>query len=218
MKKNIEQYTTKLLYSKINSNDLNQPLNNQPLSKDIFTGKTMDKMTVEEIENSKNKYDKKIEEKENDILITLRETHSLTNTIGNELNENTESLERINDGIDEINHKMNTAEYLVRRFSEWFSFFKPIRQQKAFVKTTHKNKTKFVESKLNLKSDKVNATQKSDVFYDDVSMYLDELQKNADTFGIILKENAEDVDIIHTKVAKSDGRIKKTIDKVKMTT
>ena len=92
------------------------------------------------------------------------------------------------------------------------SFWTPIKQIKPYNKT-HKNvleqnkKTTFEETNPN--------TENMTDFYDTVSLHLDCLQKDAITFGEILKEQRETIETIEHKTEKSDGRLKKTIHKVK---
>lgn len=199
----------KSLYDKSNYDN-----NYKKTEKDIFTGKHIQNMSTSEIKSSTMKYEKEIEKTQDNILITLRETKLLSNTIGNELNENTDSLNRINEGLDELEHKLNMSEYLVKRFSSWFSFFRPIKKMDPFVKHTNTKKfTKFEESDPEL--DTKSNIEKPDDFYDNVSVFLNSFQKDAETFGKILKEHSESIEIISDKTEKSDGRIKKSIEKVK---
>lgn len=153
------------------------------------------------------KIQEKIEEKQINILETLKETKNLSNLIGNELNSNTESFERINDELDILGHNLKISEYLTKKFSSWFYFLTPTKTFEPYKKNKKNNKkTIFEETQPD--------NNKSD-FYDNVASYLDCLQKDSETFGKILKEQKESIDIIEKKTEKSDGKIKKTIHKVK---
>lgn len=185
-----------------------------------MSDKMSDKMSVEELKKNTLKYESKIHEKHQRILDTLKDTNNLSNCIGDELNENSESLERINDNLDEIEHKLNTSEYLIKRFSSWFSYFKPIKTLKPFEKISNDvEKTKFektnIKSKFDLSKKEEDFSKKEEYFYDDVYESLDKLQKDAETFGKILKEQEIIIDKIDDKTEKSYDRIKKTIVKVK---
>jgi hypothetical protein len=176
-------------------------------SKDLFTGKKTSEMTTSEMINSENKYNADIGKRQDGIISTLKEIKKLSNDSGKEINENTESIKRINDGLDELDHKLNTSEYLVKRFSSWFSYFRSTKNPEPFIKEPDtKERTKFVETTVEI-------TKEND-FYDNVSLYLDTIHKDCKTTGQILKENMEDLHTIDSKVDKSDGRIKKTIAKV----
>lgn len=205
------------------------------IEKDLFTNKKIKDMTNSEIESSTLKYEKEIIIKQNNILDTLKSTKELSNAIGNELNSNTESLDRINDDLDSLEHKLKTSEYLVKKFSSWFSYFIPVKYPESHKKhakeikyTTKSKGIKFEESdpekkvndllnKNNKNNNKENNETKINTndFYDSVSLYLDDLQKDSETFGKILREQKEIIDTIEEKTERSEGKIKKTIHKVK---
>lgn len=213
---------TKSLYSNNGNNNNKSTQAKVSNHTDLFTKKPADKMTISELQTSAAKYDEQIEQKQGNIINKLKETKQLSNAIGNELNSNTEALERIDDGLDEIDYKLTTSEYLVKRLSSMFSYFRTVKQSEPYVKKQNlsNDKTQFVETNFEIKSDTIgteaNKLKKESAFYDDVSLFLDELQKDSNAFGKILKEHHEQIETINTKVEKSDGRIKKTITKVKI--
>lgn len=203
----LEEKKIKILYNK------NDYTKDHVKGIDLFTGKKIENMTAEEFESSTIKYESAIKDKQENIISTLKETQLISNKIGSELNSNTECITRINDELDELDHRLTTSEYLVKRISSWFSIFKSVKKEKEYQKIEKDtNKTQFFPKTTNLKS---NEKRTEDDFYDDVNAILDDLQKNSNVFGQILKENAEDIEHISTKVEKSDIRIKKTTDKVK---
>ena len=81
-------------------------------------------MTVQQMQKGIVDYEKKIDKTRDDILVSLHETENLSNHIGNELNEQTESLHRIDDELDMLDHKITISETLVKRFAGWFSFLR----------------------------------------------------------------------------------------------
>lgn len=223
---------TRSLYSNTKQQNQNTSFTTTSTSRDPVTGKNIDKMTTEDFQKGILQYEDKIDNKRDDILATLRETKNISNAVGNELNENSESIERINNELDELDHKLNTSEYLVQRFASWFSFFTKPKTMPARTMTGSevKIKTRFEATNVNTKYKKTNKNeyeakteediekekkQKEDEFYDEVSDLLDNLNKDASIFGKIMGEHSEVLDVTGSKMDKSDGRIKKTIDKVK---
>lgn len=176
--------------------------------KDLFTKKEIDSMTIEELQLSSIKYDKQKKIKQDNILTTLKETKFISNSVGIELNSNTESLNRISSELDELEYKLKISEYLVKKFLSWFSYFTPTKQFEPFVK----NKTGENE---NTNFESANISNIDNDFYNTVELFLDELQKDSNTFNKVLKEQSVLINEIEDKTEKSNEKIKNTILKVK---
>lgn len=188
-------------------------------------------MTDTEIEKSTNKYKDKIEEKRSDIVSMLVETKILSNHIGDELNDQTNTFVRINDDLNTLDHKLDISEKLVNRFTSWTSWMFKAPQlstgEKIPTIKTNDDKTIFHKNNCNIKYDKLNLKKKGSelteqeekeregVFYDDVLAILDDLNNDSIVIGKILVEHNVSIDNIGDNIDRSDGRIKKTIEKVK---
>lgn len=99
-----------------------------------FTENSNCKQTYSPEKLSKIEYDSKIEKTQENIIYTLKDIKSMSNEIGKEVNKNTESIKRINDGLNELDHNLSSSEYIVKRFSSWFSYFRSVNVPEPFVK------------------------------------------------------------------------------------
>lgn len=219
---------------------MNKPKLSIAQQKQLYTSvetNDLSSMTADQMKDGIKDYKLKIDDTRKNILNTMDETIKLSNYTGNELNEHTESLNRINNELDIMEHKLTISERLIANITSWFSYFKstpstvtPQIQSESKIKTkfeaksvdvkpsnhnSKKEKKEYFSETDRLKAEEEDDKKKDKEFYDKVFAGLDVLDSNAKAFNKILTEHSKMTDVIVDKVDKSDERMKKTNDRVK---
>lgn len=195
--------------------------------------------TSEQLKTSIVKYKEKIEDTRGEILKTMKTSIEVSNHAGNELNDQTDSMNRTNKQLDIMEEKIDLSNRLVKTLSSWFSVFKktPVanttstklesesviktrfQQQNTEIKDDiydkkNKDVTKYETEEEKLQAEERREKSKEDEFYDQLFKGIDVLDKNSKTINKILIEHKEQATVIESKIDKSDATIRKNTNKL----
>lgn len=170
-------------------------------------------------------YKDKIENTRSEILKTTKTTIEVLNKAGNDLNEQTDSLNKINTGLDKMEKKLNHSSNLVKTLSSWFTLFKsvPTMEPIDLNQSVSEIKTKFKESDTSLIKHNIHNSNISEKniydteyekikeieFYEQLFKGIDMLEKNSQSVNKILIEHNAQTEIIDTKIDKNNLKIQK---------
>lgn len=193
---------------------------------------TIDKMKTNIVE-----YKDQIRDTRGEIIKTMNTNINVFNHIGQELNEQTDSMNRTIQQLDILEEKLDFSKKLVKNLSSWFSFFKKIPTEPSIhINSESKIKTRFEKTDIETLDDiyeNKNTVKKYESeeeqlimeakrakkeerdFYDQLLKGIDVLDRNSKTINKILTEHNDQTATIEDKVEKSDEIIRKNTQKLK---
>jgi len=189
---------------------------NKPIIKD--THAHLAGMTDEQVISATEDIKNKTRQAGSRILRRLDETDELGDLIQSELDENTDSMTRTLQHLDDLDVKVQESKTLVKKFGSWFSIFsttkitpvqlpviqevKPIREIPIHVKKS--------DNDYEITSD-----DPADEIATKVFEKLEILERHAQRFTATMNSQTPMLDEMDNKINKSDCDIKSTNDKIK---